>query len=158
MPGKPATRTAACRTVDLVRIRGRRSQAGWEAARGRHLFRCRGPVHNAGPGPASPSARTARREGPRVSSPVEEAAMRRALDLAARGLGETSPNPSVGAVILDPAGQTVGAGRTAPVAGPHAEVVALAQAGGRARGRTAVGTLENLHPHRPTRPPYSGRV
>jgi len=68
--------------------------------------------------------------------------MRRALDLAARGLGETSPNPSVGAVILDPAGQTVGAGRTAPVGGPHAEVVALAQAGERARGGTAVVSLE----------------
>jgi diaminohydroxyphosphoribosylaminopyrimidine deaminase/5-amino-6-(5-phosphoribosylamino)uracil reductase len=77
-----------------------------------------------------------------VSSPVEEAAMRRALDLAARGLGETSPNPSVGAVILDPAGRTVGEGRTAPVGGPHAEVVALAQAGGRARGGTAVVSLE----------------
>jgi diaminohydroxyphosphoribosylaminopyrimidine deaminase/5-amino-6-(5-phosphoribosylamino)uracil reductase len=68
--------------------------------------------------------------------------MRRALDLAARGLGETSPNPSVGAVILDPSGATVGEGRTAPVGGPHAEVVALAQAGERARGGTAVVTLE----------------
>src|SRR5256885_9240775 len=90
--------------------------------------------------PASPSARTARREGPRVASEVEEAAMRRALDLAARGLGETSPNPSVGAVILDPSGATVGEGRTAPVGGPHAEVVALAQAGGRAPGGTAGGS------------------
>jgi diaminohydroxyphosphoribosylaminopyrimidine deaminase/5-amino-6-(5-phosphoribosylamino)uracil reductase len=77
-----------------------------------------------------------------MSSPVEEAAMDRALDLAAAGLGETSPNPSVGAVILDRSGEIVGTGRTAPVGGPHAEVVALTQAGERARGATAVVTLE----------------
>src|SRR4051794_2528091 len=95
-----------------------------------------------GPRPGvSVSAYRATRGAP-VASEVEEAAMRRALALAARGLGETSPNPSVGAVILDPAGQTVGAGRTAPVGGPHAEVVALAQAGERARGGTAVVSLE----------------
>ena len=75
-------------------------------------------------------------------TPAHDAAMRRALDLAARGLGETSPNPSVGAVILDAAGEPVGEGRTAPVGGPHAEIVALAQAGARARGGTAVVTLE----------------
>src|SRR5256885_10735847 len=102
----------------------------------------RGWPSRSAPFPASPSARTARREVPRVASEVEEAAMRRALDIAARGLGETSPNPSVGAVILDPSGATVGEGRTAPVGGPHAEVVALAQAGGRARGGTAVVSLE----------------
>jgi len=68
--------------------------------------------------------------------------MRRALELAALGLGGTSPNPSVGAVILTPSGEPVGEGRTAPVGGPHAEVVALARAGGRARGGTAVVTLE----------------
>jgi diaminohydroxyphosphoribosylaminopyrimidine deaminase / 5-amino-6-(5-phosphoribosylamino)uracil reductase len=68
--------------------------------------------------------------------------MRRALALGALGLGETSPNPSVGAVILDPSGTPVGAGRTAPAGGPHAEVVALAEAGPRARGGTAVVTLE----------------
>jgi diaminohydroxyphosphoribosylaminopyrimidine deaminase/5-amino-6-(5-phosphoribosylamino)uracil reductase len=68
--------------------------------------------------------------------------MLRALSLAAQGLGETSPNPSVGAVILGPDGEVVGEGRTAPVGGPHAEVVALAAAGGRGRGGTAVVTLE----------------
>ncbi len=68
--------------------------------------------------------------------------MCRALDLAARGLGETSPNPSVGAVILSASGEVVGTGRTAPAGGPHAEVVALAEAGPRARGGTAVVTLE----------------
>jgi diaminohydroxyphosphoribosylaminopyrimidine deaminase / 5-amino-6-(5-phosphoribosylamino)uracil reductase len=68
--------------------------------------------------------------------------MRRALTLAALGLGETSPNPSVGAVVLDASGEPVGEGRTAPAGGPHAEVVALAMAGERARGGTAVVTLE----------------
>jgi diaminohydroxyphosphoribosylaminopyrimidine deaminase/5-amino-6-(5-phosphoribosylamino)uracil reductase len=77
-----------------------------------------------------------------MSDPVEETAMRRALDLAALGLGETSPNPSVGAVILNASGEPVGEGRTAPAGGPHAEVVALARAGGRARGGTAVVSLE----------------
>ncbi|MBO0868754.1 MAG: bifunctional diaminohydroxyphosphoribosylaminopyrimidine deaminase/5-amino-6-(5-phosphoribosylamino)uracil reductase RibD [Micromonosporaceae bacterium] len=73
---------------------------------------------------------------------AEYAAMGRALQLAAAGLGETSPNPSVGAVILDATGRVVGEGRTAPPPGPHAEVQALAQAGERARGGTAVVTLE----------------
>ncbi|WP_203920913.1 bifunctional diaminohydroxyphosphoribosylaminopyrimidine deaminase/5-amino-6-(5-phosphoribosylamino)uracil reductase RibD [Rugosimonospora africana] len=68
--------------------------------------------------------------------------MDRALDLAAQGLGSTSPNPSVGAVILAADGTVAGEGRTAPVGGPHAEVVALAAAGERARGGTAVVTLE----------------
>jgi diaminohydroxyphosphoribosylaminopyrimidine deaminase/5-amino-6-(5-phosphoribosylamino)uracil reductase len=68
--------------------------------------------------------------------------MLRALSLAAQGLGETSPNPSVGAVILGPDGDVVGEGRTSPVGGAHAEVVALAAAGERARGGTAVVTLE----------------
>ncbi len=75
-------------------------------------------------------------------SPAERDAMDRALDLAAQGLGATSPNPSVGAVILAADGTVAGEGRTAPVGGPHAEVVALAVAGERARGGTAVVTLE----------------
>ncbi len=58
----------------------------------------------------------------------------------ARGL--TSPNPAVGAVILDAQGRQVGIGATTPPGGPHAEVVALRQAGIAARGGTAVVTLE----------------
>lgn len=69
-------------------------------------------------------------------------AMRRAVTLAARGLGTTSPNPVVGCVLLDPAGEIVGEGFHAYAGGPHAEIVALAQAGSRARGGTAVVTLE----------------
>ncbi len=69
-------------------------------------------------------------------------AMWRAIELARLGLGETSPNPSVGCVLLDPRGTVLGTGRTAPVGGPHAEIVALGQAGASARGATAVVTLE----------------
>ncbi len=73
---------------------------------------------------------------------AELAAMDRALALATAGLGTTSPNPCVGAVVLDPAGQIAGVGHTAPAGGPHAEVHALRAAGQRARGGTVVVTLE----------------
>jgi diaminohydroxyphosphoribosylaminopyrimidine deaminase/5-amino-6-(5-phosphoribosylamino)uracil reductase len=72
----------------------------------------------------------------------EDLAMRRAIALAARGLGTTSPNPVVGCVILDADGEIVGEGFHAYAGGPHAEIVALAQAGERARGGTAIVTLE----------------
>ncbi|MFG2192139.1 bifunctional diaminohydroxyphosphoribosylaminopyrimidine deaminase/5-amino-6-(5-phosphoribosylamino)uracil reductase RibD [Streptomyces sp. NPDC048639] len=68
--------------------------------------------------------------------------MRRAIALAARGLGSTSPNPVVGCVILDASGQTAGAGWHHRAGGPHAEIEALREAGERARGGTAVVTLE----------------
>ncbi|MFL6094799.1 MAG: bifunctional diaminohydroxyphosphoribosylaminopyrimidine deaminase/5-amino-6-(5-phosphoribosylamino)uracil reductase RibD [Blastococcus sp.] len=74
--------------------------------------------------------------------PAEARAMIRARELGESVLGTTSPNPAVGAVILDADGIPVGEGATAPPGGPHAEVVALAQAGDRARGGTAVLTLE----------------
>ncbi|MDT0309440.1 bifunctional diaminohydroxyphosphoribosylaminopyrimidine deaminase/5-amino-6-(5-phosphoribosylamino)uracil reductase RibD [Streptomyces sp. DSM 44917] len=68
--------------------------------------------------------------------------MRRAIELAARGLGATSPNPVVGCVVLDAAGRPVGEGWHRRAGGPHAEVHALAEAGEAARGGTAVVTLE----------------
>jgi diaminohydroxyphosphoribosylaminopyrimidine deaminase/5-amino-6-(5-phosphoribosylamino)uracil reductase len=71
-----------------------------------------------------------------------EAAMRRARELSAGVLGTTSPNPPVGAVVLDRQGEPVGEGATSPPGGPHAEVVALRQAGPRALGGTLVCTLE----------------
>ena len=74
--------------------------------------------------------------------PWELAAMRRAVALAARGEGTTAPNPNVGAVLLDAHGQVVGEGWHERAGGPHAEVAALAAAGERARGATAVVTLE----------------
>lgn len=78
-----------------------------------------------------------------VGTPVDPAAaMARAIELAARGVGHTSPNPVVGCVVLDDAGRVAGEGHHAQAGGPHAEVVALGAAGERARGGTAVVTLE----------------
>ncbi|QBJ98898.1 bifunctional diaminohydroxyphosphoribosylaminopyrimidine deaminase/5-amino-6-(5-phosphoribosylamino)uracil reductase RibD [Rhodococcus sp. ABRD24] len=68
--------------------------------------------------------------------------MRLAIDASHGVRGTTSPNPPVGAVILDASGEVVGVGATRPPGGAHAEVVALAAAGDRARGGTAVVTLE----------------
>ncbi|MFJ9618795.1 bifunctional diaminohydroxyphosphoribosylaminopyrimidine deaminase/5-amino-6-(5-phosphoribosylamino)uracil reductase RibD [Streptomyces noursei] len=68
--------------------------------------------------------------------------MRRAIELAARGLGRTSPNPVVGCVVLDSAGRTAGEGWHQRAGGPHAEIHALRAAGERARGGTALVTLE----------------
>jgi diaminohydroxyphosphoribosylaminopyrimidine deaminase / 5-amino-6-(5-phosphoribosylamino)uracil reductase len=77
-----------------------------------------------------------------TATAAELAAMARARELAMAVLGTTSPNPAVGAVLLAADGTPVGEGATAPPGGPHAEVQALAQAGERARGGTAVVTLE----------------
>ncbi|MGW6145559.1 bifunctional diaminohydroxyphosphoribosylaminopyrimidine deaminase/5-amino-6-(5-phosphoribosylamino)uracil reductase RibD [Streptomyces sp. NPDC055140] len=73
---------------------------------------------------------------------VELAAMRRAIVISASGLGATSPNPAVGCVILDAAGRTVSEGYHLRKGEAHAEVNALAAAGARAAGGTAVVTLE----------------
>jgi diaminohydroxyphosphoribosylaminopyrimidine deaminase/5-amino-6-(5-phosphoribosylamino)uracil reductase len=73
---------------------------------------------------------------------VEETAMRRALALAASPGVPLGPNPRVGCVLLDGEGQTVGEGYHHGAGSPHAEVDALAHAGDRARGATAVVTLE----------------
>lgn len=74
-----------------------------------------------------------------------EEAMRLAVSQGRRGLGRTFPNPSVGAVVLR-AGRRLGAGRTAPPGGPHAEVVALAasrrKGPGLLQGASLVTTLE----------------
>ena len=75
-------------------------------------------------------------------SEAEQAAMHRALALAETVRGRTSPNPAVGAVILDAAAHLSVRARPQAAGGPHAEVVALAAAGRRARGGTAVVTLE----------------
>src|SRR5689334_19392717 len=77
-----------------------------------------------------------------MASSAEDAAMLRGIELAADGLGTTSPKPVVGCVILDVNGQVVGEGFHAYAGGPHAEVRALAAAGDRARGGTAVVTME----------------
>ncbi len=77
-----------------------------------------------------------------MAGQAELEALRRAVELSRAALGATSPNPPVGAVVLDAQGAVAGEGWTRPPGGPHAEVVALAQAGARARGGTAVVTLE----------------
>jgi diaminohydroxyphosphoribosylaminopyrimidine deaminase/5-amino-6-(5-phosphoribosylamino)uracil reductase len=68
--------------------------------------------------------------------------MQRALALAERGRGRTTPNPMVGAVIVDGEGVVVGRGAHEFAGGPHAEVHAIAQAGPRAQGGTLFCTLE----------------
>jgi len=78
--------------------------------------------------------------------------MRRALNLARSALGTTSPNPAVGAVIIDPDGAIVGDGATQPPPGPHAEALALQQADERARGATMYVTLEPCNHHGRTPP------
>ena len=77
--------------------------------------------------------------------------MAHALRLGARGLGNTWPNPAVGCVIvLDD--RIVGRGWTQPGGRPHAEVMALVQAGEAARGATAYVTLEPCAHHGKTPP------
>jgi diaminohydroxyphosphoribosylaminopyrimidine deaminase/5-amino-6-(5-phosphoribosylamino)uracil reductase len=68
--------------------------------------------------------------------------MRRALFHAGRAEGVTTPNPMVGAVIVSPDGVVVGQGRHPRAGEPHAEVFALEDAGGRARGATMYVNLE----------------
>lgn len=68
--------------------------------------------------------------------------MRRALQLAETGRYGVTPNPMVGAVVLDAQGKVVGEGAHLRYGGPHAETVALAAAGALARGGTLVVNLE----------------
>ncbi|HMO70816.1 MAG TPA: bifunctional diaminohydroxyphosphoribosylaminopyrimidine deaminase/5-amino-6-(5-phosphoribosylamino)uracil reductase RibD [Paracoccaceae bacterium] len=78
--------------------------------------------------------------------------MAHALRLAARGLGNVWPNPAVGCVIVAPDGRILGRGWTQAGGRPHAETVALAQAGAEARGATAYVTLEPCAHHGRTPP------
>ena len=78
-------------------------------------------------------------------------AMRRAVELGESVRGTTSPNPWVGAVLVADGGATY-EGATQPPGGPHAEAVALAAAGARARGSTLYVTLEPCGHHGRTPP------
>ena len=77
--------------------------------------------------------------------------MRLALSLGARGQGRVWPNPAVGCVIVKD-GRVLGRGWTQPGGRPHAETVALAQAGKGAQGATAYVTLEPCNHHGATGP------
>ena len=74
-------------------------------------------------------------------SPQDVAFMQLALDLAKQGEFTTTPNPSVGCVLVKD-GEVVGKGFHAKAGAPHAEVMALREAGEKARGATAYVTLE----------------
>jgi diaminohydroxyphosphoribosylaminopyrimidine deaminase/5-amino-6-(5-phosphoribosylamino)uracil reductase len=70
------------------------------------------------------------------------AVMRRALELAARGIGSVEPNPAVGAVLVDDSLNSIAEGWHQRFGGPHAEIEAIAGAGSRASGATLFVTLE----------------
>jgi diaminohydroxyphosphoribosylaminopyrimidine deaminase/5-amino-6-(5-phosphoribosylamino)uracil reductase len=83
---------------------------------------------------------------------VDLAHMRHALALAERAVGTTAPNPAVGCVIVSEDGRVVGRGWTQDGGRPHAETVALAEAGDAARGAVAYVTLEPCAHHGQTPP------
>jgi diaminohydroxyphosphoribosylaminopyrimidine deaminase / 5-amino-6-(5-phosphoribosylamino)uracil reductase len=87
---------------------------------------------------------------------TEREAMSRALALAWRGWGRVHPNPLVGAVVLN-GPELVGEGWHAEFGAAHAEPVALAAAGERARGATVVCTLEPCN-HQGQQPPCTGAL
>lgn len=83
---------------------------------------------------------------------TDEQFLHRALDLARRGLALASPNPYVGAVIVDPGGNIVGTGTYTYDGIKHAEIRALEHAGDKARGSTVYINLEP-HSHQGRTPP-----
>ena len=84
-------------------------------------------------------------------TPDDTMHMAHALSLGQRGLGRTWPNPAVGCVIVNGT-RVAGRGWTQPGGRPHAEVMALAEAGQGARGATAYVTLEPCAHHGQTGP------
>jgi diaminohydroxyphosphoribosylaminopyrimidine deaminase/5-amino-6-(5-phosphoribosylamino)uracil reductase len=88
---------------------------------------------------------------------TDEQFLHRALELARQGFGLASPNPYVGAVIVDPSGSVVGAGSYTYQSVKHAEVRALEEAGGKARGGTLYINLEP-HSHQGRTPPCTAAL
>jgi diaminohydroxyphosphoribosylaminopyrimidine deaminase / 5-amino-6-(5-phosphoribosylamino)uracil reductase len=89
---------------------------------------------------------------PQAAGPLlPEEVYRRAITLGQLAAGISGPNPPVGCAIVRD-GRIVGEGTTSVVGGPHAETLALAEAGGRAEGATAVVTLEPCAHHGRTGP------
>jgi diaminohydroxyphosphoribosylaminopyrimidine deaminase/5-amino-6-(5-phosphoribosylamino)uracil reductase len=68
--------------------------------------------------------------------------MAEAVKFGEAARGQSAPNPNVGCVIVSSTGRVVGRGATAPGGRPHAEAIALQEAGGRAKGATVYATLE----------------
>ncbi len=89
-------------------------------------------------------------------SEADQLWMRRAIELARRGIGDVEPNPPVGCVVVRN-GQAIGEGWHQRFGGPHAEVEALAQAGEQAQGATMYVTLEPCCHHGKT-PPCSQAI
>ncbi|HET6976376.1 MAG TPA: bifunctional diaminohydroxyphosphoribosylaminopyrimidine deaminase/5-amino-6-(5-phosphoribosylamino)uracil reductase RibD [Pyrinomonadaceae bacterium] len=89
---------------------------------------------------------------PIVWTETDRLMMARALELASRGVGQVSPGPLVGCVIVDTAGEIVGEGFYIFEAVKHAETIALEIAGEKARGGTAYVSLEP-HAHHGRTPP-----
>lgn len=87
----------------------------------------------------------------RLAREADAAFMRRAIELAPRGRGQTAPNPMVGAVVVRD-GRIVGEGWHARYGEAHAEVMALREAGDAARGATVYVTLEPCAHHGKTPP------
>jgi diaminohydroxyphosphoribosylaminopyrimidine deaminase/5-amino-6-(5-phosphoribosylamino)uracil reductase len=83
---------------------------------------------------------------------IDEQYMRKALDLARAGVGLVSPNPAVGAVIVNASGREIGIGSHTYAGVKHAEVLALEQAGSQARGATVYLNLEPCSHHGRTGP------
>ena len=82
--------------------------------------------------------------------------MGEALALANDARGQSAPNPNVGCVIVSPSGRIVGRGATAAGGRPHAEAVALEQAGKKARGAIVYVTLEPCAHDSPRGPECTG--
>lgn len=83
--------------------------------------------------------------------------MKYALSLAKLALGQVSPNPAVGAVVVWD-GAIVGQGFTQPPGSPHAEIVALRQAGEKSRGGVMYVTMEPCCHHAKRTPPCTGAI
>jgi diaminohydroxyphosphoribosylaminopyrimidine deaminase/5-amino-6-(5-phosphoribosylamino)uracil reductase len=99
------------------------------------------PALGAGRRPLAPGARRRIARAALFDRAVAELFMRVALREAAKGVGRTSPNPPVGAVLVKN-GRVIARGHHARAGGPHAEVVVLRAAGARARGADLYTTLE----------------
>lgn len=87
----------------------------------------------------------------------DEQHLHRAIELARQGIGLASPNPYVGAVITDTSGNIVGTGTYTYAGVKHAEILALEQAGTKARGGTLYVNLEP-HAHQGKTPPCTNAL